>query len=185
MAVKEISCQERTHYTTFAACFKPVMAEEFAMLSQVEMLSDVMENVNEIIADPFKNLQDSENTTEHLKELPSHCSETQHEVRKIRNVKFQSQSASSSPETREARQSVTKGPGVRSLSPYSVTLATTAENTKITRRPPRPQKVNTVPKPANPSDKDSALQKQPVDKKKHSPHFAAKQGYKARVVFKL
>ena len=86
--------------------------------------------------------------------------------------------------TREARlDEVTKQPGVRSLSPYSVPLATNAEDTKITRRPPLPQKVNSVPKPANTSDKDSALQKQPVDKKKHSPHFAVKQGYKAWACF--
>ena len=118
-----------------------------------------------------------------MQDLPLHSSETQPKAKKTRHIEFQSQSASSSPVKREARQSVTKLPEVRSLSPYSGPLATSAEDNKITTRPPLPQKIHIVPKPANPLDKDSALQKQPVDKKKLSPHFAAKQGYKARGCF--
>lgn len=61
MAVKEIACQERTHYTTFAACLKPMVMEELAMLREVEQLEDVMEKIDRIIADPFKNLETSNN----------------------------------------------------------------------------------------------------------------------------
>merc|ERR1719320_258929 len=57
MAVREISCQERTQYTTFSACLKSVLSEEFEMLSKAALLNEVMERLNEIIADPFKNLQ--------------------------------------------------------------------------------------------------------------------------------
>ena len=66
-AVREIACQERTHYTTFAACLKPLVTEEFAMLREVEQLDGVMEKVNKIIMDPFKNLENSDDILSFVK----------------------------------------------------------------------------------------------------------------------
>jgi len=45
MAVREISCQERTQYTTFSACLKSVLSEEFEMLSKAALLNEVMGRV--------------------------------------------------------------------------------------------------------------------------------------------
>ena len=59
-AVQEIACQERTHYTTFAACLKPLIVEQVAMLREVEQLDGVMDKLNQIIADPFNKLSSSE-----------------------------------------------------------------------------------------------------------------------------
>ena len=39
----QVACQERSHYTTFAACLKPLVTEEVAMLREVEQLDSVME----------------------------------------------------------------------------------------------------------------------------------------------
>ena len=58
--MQEIACQERTHYTTFAACLKPLLVEQVAMLREVEQLDGVMDKMNQIIADPFNKLSSSE-----------------------------------------------------------------------------------------------------------------------------
>eukprot|EP00092_Neocalanus_flemingeri_P001540 GFUD01001642.1.p1 GENE.GFUD01001642.1~~GFUD01001642.1.p1 ORF type:complete len:701 (-),score=240.25 GFUD01001642.1:116-2218(-) len=172
MAVMEIFSQERTHFTTFAACLKPVIAEEFAMLSQVEMLSDVMEKVNEIIADPFKNLE-TENILSYLhktaipsSETSSQCSRkssrSQHSrriSRKSAGDKLQSHSSPARPtalqpdhtaQQPETGQPVARQSVDRSLSPYSVPppCSLHTEDTVVTGRPPLPQKVHTAPKPA-------------------------------------
>ena len=51
-AVRRISSQERSHYSTLAACLKPVISEELTMLTEIEQLDEVMEKVGRIIADP-------------------------------------------------------------------------------------------------------------------------------------
>ena len=85
--MQEIACQERTHYTTFAACLKPLLVEQVAilmlmtlmtfmalmtlmtlmllveqvaMLREVEQLDGVMDKLNQIIADPFNKLTSSD-----------------------------------------------------------------------------------------------------------------------------
>ena len=58
LCVREIGRQERSIYTTFAAGLKPVIKEEFAMLREVEQLGEVMEKVNKIILDPYKDSDD-------------------------------------------------------------------------------------------------------------------------------
>merc|ERR1711892_407415 len=120
MAVREISCQERTHFTTFAACLKPVMAEECAMLSQAKMLREVTEKLNEIISDPFKNLLHSENTLEPLKSSATKLMKTKHISRKCFKSENQSQSFSTKHRERETKQKQpgTNKPALRSLSPY-------------------------------------------------------------------
>ena len=50
----DISHQERGLYTRIAAGLKPVILAEFAMFSEIEQLGQVMENLNKIIMDPFK-----------------------------------------------------------------------------------------------------------------------------------
>ena len=59
-AVREIACQERMHYTTFAACLKPLVAEELSMLREVEQLEGVLEKITKIVADPLKNIESSD-----------------------------------------------------------------------------------------------------------------------------
>ena len=59
-AVQEIACQERIHFTTFAACLKPLLVEQVAMLREVEQLDGVMDKLNQIIADPFNKLSSTE-----------------------------------------------------------------------------------------------------------------------------
>ena len=59
-AVRAIAHQERTHFTTFAACVKPLVSQEVAMLREVEQLEGVMERVDRIILQPFKDLESSE-----------------------------------------------------------------------------------------------------------------------------
>ena len=66
-AVQEIACQERTHYTTFAACLKPLIVEQVAMLREVEQLDGVMDKLNQIIADPFNKLSSSEEIVSFVK----------------------------------------------------------------------------------------------------------------------
>jgi len=67
-AVQEIACQERTHYTTFAACLKPLIVEQVAMLREVEQLDGVMDKLNQIIADPFNKLSSSEEILSFVKD---------------------------------------------------------------------------------------------------------------------
>ena len=59
-AVQEIACQERIHFTTFAACLKPLLVEQVAMLREGEQLDGVMDKLNQIIADPFNKLSSTE-----------------------------------------------------------------------------------------------------------------------------
>ena len=59
-AVQEIACQERIHFTTFAACLKPLLVEQVAMLREVEQLDGVMDKLNQIIADPFNKISSTE-----------------------------------------------------------------------------------------------------------------------------
>ena len=66
-AVQEIACQERAHYTTFAACLKPLLVEQVAMLREVEQLDGVMDKLNQIIADPFNKLSSSEEIVSFVK----------------------------------------------------------------------------------------------------------------------
>ena len=54
MRLKEISGQERSIFTRIAAGVKPVIVSEFAMFTEVEQLGEVMEKLNKIIMDPFK-----------------------------------------------------------------------------------------------------------------------------------
>ena len=58
--MQEIACQERIHFTTFAACLKPLLVEQVAMLREVEQLDGVMDKLNQIIADPFNKLSSTE-----------------------------------------------------------------------------------------------------------------------------
>ena len=39
LIISQVACQERSHYTTFAACLKPLVTEEVAMLREVEQTS--------------------------------------------------------------------------------------------------------------------------------------------------
>lgn len=48
---------------------------------------------------------------------------------------------------RERKQQDREQPSLRSLSPYSVPLSTNADDNKVTRRPPLPQKLQTTAKP--------------------------------------
>ena len=57
--LKEISCQERLLYTRVAAGLKPVILCEFAMCREMEQLDQVMEDINKIIMDPFKENNDN------------------------------------------------------------------------------------------------------------------------------
>ena len=56
----QVACQERSHYTTFAACLKPLVTEEVAMLREVEQLDSVMEKISKMIADPYRSLDNCE-----------------------------------------------------------------------------------------------------------------------------
>ena len=53
-SLREISAQERSIFTRIAAGVKPVIVCEFAMFREVEQLGEVMEKLNKIIMDPFK-----------------------------------------------------------------------------------------------------------------------------------
>ena len=56
----QVACQERSHYTTFAACLKPLVTEEVAMLREVEQLDSVMEKISKMISDPYRSLDNCE-----------------------------------------------------------------------------------------------------------------------------
>ena len=57
--LKDISCQERSLYTKVAVGLKPVILCEFAMYKEIEQLGHVMENINKIMMDPFKERNDN------------------------------------------------------------------------------------------------------------------------------
>ena len=59
-AVREIQRVERTIFTTFAAGWKQVIAEEFAMLNQVERLGEVMEKIDKEILFPSNLMERSD-----------------------------------------------------------------------------------------------------------------------------
>ena len=59
-AVREIQGVERTIFATFAAGWKQVIAEEFAMLNQVEKLGDVIEKIDKEILFPSNLMERSE-----------------------------------------------------------------------------------------------------------------------------
>ena len=63
MCLREISRQERSIYTTIAAGLKPVIGGEFSILGEVEQLAEVLNKMNKIILDPFKDFRESENKT--------------------------------------------------------------------------------------------------------------------------
>ena len=63
MSLRERTCQERSIYTAIAAGLKPVIAGEFSILREVEQLTEVMNKMNKIIFDPFKDILDRENKT--------------------------------------------------------------------------------------------------------------------------
>ena len=52
--LREISEQERIVYTEVAAGLKPAIVCEFAMFREIEQLGEVMESMNKMIMDPFK-----------------------------------------------------------------------------------------------------------------------------------
>ena len=56
----QVAYQERSHYTTFAACLKPLVTEEVAMLREVEQLDSVMEKMGKMISDPYRSLDNCE-----------------------------------------------------------------------------------------------------------------------------
>merc|ERR1711892_380406 len=188
MAVREISCQERTHFTTFAACLKPVMAEECAMLSQAKMLREVTEKLNDIISDPFKNLHHSENNLEPLNTSETKPTKSKHISRKCFKSEKQSQRFSTTHRERETKQkqSGTNQPALRSLSPYSVPITTPIEDTKVTARPPLPQKAYNITKAAkihgNVDTAEAVVEKRPAalpqqgHAQKIGPPSPAKQG---------
>ena len=53
-SLREISGLERSIFTIIAAGVKPVIVCEFAMFREVEQLDQVMEKLNKIIMDPFR-----------------------------------------------------------------------------------------------------------------------------------
>jgi len=69
MSLVELASQERTRYLTLLATLTPILVEEKAMLSQANLLNGVIEKVDEIIADPLKILQTSENILTHFNNL--------------------------------------------------------------------------------------------------------------------
>lgn len=173
MAVVEISCQERTHYTTFVACLKPVISEEFAMLSQVDMMSEVIEELNEIIADPFKNLESSENVLSGQDLSPlfqeiSTGSNKQSSRSNLKNISHRGLKSNKSTKTNK-KSSPTGSPTIQlHTDPSRQRVAVTKQgkdrsdspsyrvNTPdgvVTARPPLPQKGHIVPKPAIQDDK--------------------------------
>ena len=56
----QVAYQERSHYSTFAACLKPLVTEEVAMLREVEQLDSVMEKMGKMISDPYRSLDNCE-----------------------------------------------------------------------------------------------------------------------------
>ena len=60
LIISQVACQERSHYTTFAACLKPLVTEEVAMLREVEQLDSVMEKISKMISDPYRSLDNCE-----------------------------------------------------------------------------------------------------------------------------
>ena len=146
MAVREISCQERTQYTTFSACLKSVLSEEFEMLSKAALLNEVMERLNEIIADPFKNLQYLESIITPPLNSSQRDLNLNNTSKRCYKEKETPQKVASTRVGREKKQQGSKQPTVRSLSPYSVPLNTQDDDNKVTTRPPIPQKMTTLAK---------------------------------------
>ena len=51
-AVRRINMEERSQFCDFAACVKQVVAEEVAVMEEMESVRGVLENINRIISDP-------------------------------------------------------------------------------------------------------------------------------------
>jgi len=51
-AVRRINMEERAQFCGFAACLKPVLSEELAVMSEIENIGEVVDNLATIIRDP-------------------------------------------------------------------------------------------------------------------------------------